>query len=312
MRVTRRGKTLIELLVVVAIIAVLVAVLLAAVQRVRQRAARLQDENNLRQVGLACQGYDAQHGRLPPMSSLEFPDLTRSGSSGEPSRWLVPAAVHLLPLLEGPAFGQALYQFPAFPIGDLVLPAYVSPLDPTHTAGRIPCPDLVNPGETVRGVGNYAFNMRLLNRYNARTDNWDGPRPALRNIPDGTSNTLLLATRQGRCGERTLPGVSTPVRGGSVFWSAKVTVSPPHTLGLLPTTGAFFGMALPAADGTGPTFQTAVGVAGCDPEQVQGFHSGGISVGLADGSVRTVRTGIAGKLWRSGLLADDAAGLPPD
>lgn len=309
----RPGKTLTEVLVVVAVVAILLGLLLAAVQKVRTRAARLQDENHLRQVGLACQNYDSQRGRLPPLSSSEFPDPTNRGPKGEPARWQVPAAVHLLPYLDGPAFAPALYQFPTFPIGELVLPAYVSPLDATHTGGLIPCPDLVNPYSTVRGVGNYALNMRLLGRYNAATDNYDGPMPGLRaGVPDGTSNTLLLATRQGRCGERTLPGVPAAVRGGSAFWSARVTLSPLMPLDVLPTTGAFFGMAIPAADGTGRTFQAAVCVADCDPEQAHGFEAGRIGVGLADGSVRSVRSGIDPRLWRAGVLANDGAGLPAD
>jgi hypothetical protein len=246
----RAGKSLVEVLSVVAVVAVLVGLLLAAVQKVRARAARAADQNNLRQVGLAGQTYDAQHGRLPPMESQEFP---HPGPTGPVYR-LVPVAVHLLPLLDGPAFGPAMYTLSLDSVEFLVLPAYVSPLDPTHAAGRIPCPNLVNPGRTERGVGNYAFNMRLLNRYDSRSNNWDGPVPALRGIPDGTSNTLLLATRQGRCGERTLPGVPTRARGGSAFYSTRVNISPPHPLDQLPTTGAFFGMALPAADGTGLTF----------------------------------------------------------
>ncbi len=89
----RAAFTLVELLVVIAIIGILIALLLPAVQAAREAARRSQCTNNLKQIGLALQGYHDQ--------SQAFPFGVRYQSSWGPSFF-----VGLMPFMEQ----TALYQ----------------------------------------------------------------------------------------------------------------------------------------------------------------------------------------------------------
>src|SRR2546423_2157417 len=89
------GFTLIELLVVIAIVAVLIALLVPAVQKVREAAARVQCQNNLRQIAIGLHNHHDTRKCFPPGAvSTALPGL--GIPAGVEHGW----AVFILPFIE--------------------------------------------------------------------------------------------------------------------------------------------------------------------------------------------------------------------
>jgi len=188
----RRGFTLIELLVVIAIIAVLIALLLPAVQAAREAARRSQCVNNLKQIGLAVQGYHDQLTVLPPHGANQ-PDATMNDYSMK---------VRILPFMEQQLLFNSFNQSKNF--NDAA--------NPTAGATKIAtflCPSdnnlVVRVGSSYGGKDfgdtNYFNNLGTLLSLNGGLFDGPayimganyGPTLSLSMVIDGSSNTAMFS-----------------------------------------------------------------------------------------------------------------------
>jgi prepilin-type N-terminal cleavage/methylation domain-containing protein len=321
--------TLVELLVVIAIIGVLVALLLPAVQAARESARRSQCTNNLKQMGLALLNLESAHGYMPQAAGY-FPGKDNARVSDPPPAnqlsTTAPASLgsiqyFLLPQMEQQQLYMTItgWSMRPFQNNQLVPPpvAYICPSDTTAEPGSIVRPQEGN-GEW--GAGNYVANVQALNHWWKRAGSPPGDstgstadpdmvtqpdpftHPELRNITDGTSNTIVFTEKYAVC--------PTPASwaNGRNHWLGTRAVefdnvfarNNRYSIGSLAGRDDFIGR--------GEVPQIAPQPADCKAELVQSAH-GVLNAVMMDGSVQAIAT-IEYAPWRAYILPRDEGTEP--
>jgi prepilin-type N-terminal cleavage/methylation domain-containing protein/prepilin-type processing-associated H-X9-DG protein len=309
--VRERGFTLVELLVVIAIIAVLIGLLLPAVQKVREAANRSQCQNNLKQLALACHNFQNSYNTLPPAESMSLPYQMANYPGGGPYGPYTSVTgttgtifYYLLPFIEQQGIHDQAGSGPATPglvsnnVGSQLVKTFICPSDPS----------VINASTSYGGCGvmqslylqregfaacNYAANVMVFEPA--------GPNNMSAQIPDGTSNQVILVERYRNCSPDNAHGNGCTLPAWA--WDTLVNGGDPWTS---PTYGAWNdGIWQMGADQAGftdvltstLTFQAAPSVQACNWYITQGGHNGAMQVALADGSVRGVGDTISTKTW---------------
>jgi len=328
----RRGFTLIELLVVIAIIAILIGLLLPAVQKIREAANRMSSSNNLKQISLAMHNYNDTTGFLP--SPVGYAPGAGNGNTWNSAPWVAPAThgsalFMILPHMEQVNYTNQVFQTSWRQPAGIPIKSFLAPADPSKGNGL--------EGGNNRALTSYATNYYVLGRARPVATGGDamvsgdgfGPIPAtdpvtfaasnlrwdrdryyaqywagseadnanatVATIPDGTSNTILVMER-----------LALVNKNGSDRW---------HMLGESEV-GQWYnawGNDQPSTIISTAPPEPVKNYRSADPFRAHGFYSSGIcQVGLADGSVRSVRPSISAKTWLLAILPDDGQVLPGD
>ena len=178
-----------------------------------------------------------------------------------------PALFFLLPFLEQDNLynlaGTPAYAY-ANNVHVTVVKPYIAPNDPTNDTSNV-----LDPGNPW-ALGNYATNFQV---FGGGSTGWNGNKNLGTAIADGTSNTVFFATVFGKCG------------GYGRLW-AHGNWNPPY-------------MSQFAYGTTDPPQFGIANSAACNPYYAQAFSAAGAQVGMGDGSVRTVNSGVSAVTWWS-------------
>ena len=307
----RRGFTLIELLVVIAIIAILIGLLLPAVQKVREAAARTQSQNNLKQFGLATHNYHDAVGHLPP-AFVEY----GPGKGYKDGSWVV----HVLPYVEQDnlkrgvdSAGGASGHYYAITYNQAPPKIFINPLDPSNASGAYN-----DSGWGVYSVTGYVANYEamggIVNKTTSPTFLLD-TKKKVTSINDGTSNTIMYTTRTTVC-ERapsayrasySLPLYNIAPYANASDWYEWMPVINYWKNG---TASEGYLAGVDTKFQVNPTWAGAA--ATCDFRLATQMGSGGILVGLGDGSVRVVNPGVTGVTWWAAMTPNGGEVLGND
>jgi prepilin-type N-terminal cleavage/methylation domain-containing protein len=305
----RTAFTIIELLVVIAVVGTVICLQAPAVQRTRDAANRQKTINDLKQAALSIHNCNGTFGRMPPAWGVfppQRPGAAVTNTNGTLHYWLLPfiEADNVYKLASPAVAGAKAKVWTLSKVYSQVVPPYWTPADLTTNDGTVKL-----SGETPWGVGNIAANTRIFGglKKNAKDDTWDGQARIPASIPDGTSNTIVFATRYASCGD-----------GGSAWAGGNTTAS----LDNFTKSGAFFGSDIEdtpltaAGYATSPPFQVAPdkkdGKNPCNPLFAQAYSADGIQVALGDGSTRTVSPRITPLTWGRACHPSDGNVLGTD